>query len=245
MADAGDFAMQLENRLTGSDRARTARLEELVAAMEAHDEGIRTFEEVADPLYRTVIRPCVEQLAAHFPNATVEHFRTKTGFFSTGRFERSERFPATVTLTVGLECHPGDCDEYEAVYRLSVVPLLFDLDPVDHLSVELDTPELAVRCWVEGRLLAFLDVYLRIENDPNYHVGSIKQAPVCGMMLSAPMLPHRQTVGKKTYYFCLEGCLRRFQAEPSLFVPGTSIASVCSAPEQASPVASPRSDQNV
>ncbi len=42
--------------------------------------------------------------------------------------------------------------------------------------------------------------------------------PVCGMAVDPATTPYRHDRGGTTYYFCRDGCLSRFRAEPERFL---------------------------
>jgi YHS domain-containing protein len=44
--------------------------------------------------------------------------------------------------------------------------------------------------------------------------------PMCGMTVDRFKTPHRSVVGGRTYYFCGEGCKRRFDDDPVAAVQG-------------------------
>jgi P-type Cu+ transporter len=63
-----------------------------------------------------------------------------------------------------------------------------------------------------------------------FKAGSPATDPVCGMTVDAQTTPHRHDFQGRTYYFCSDGCRRRFAAEP-----GKYLASAAEAPGEAAP----------
>ena len=50
--------------------------------------------------------------------------------------------------------------------------------------------------------------------------------PVCGMQVDEAGGTRSVEYAGETYYFCSEGCLRRFDAEPDLFTAGTGVGNL-------------------
>lgn len=184
--------------------------------MQRRESSLAAFERMAGPLHTNMIGPAIERLAQHLPGSAVEHYRTVQGFFSTCRVDRSEAYPAFASVTIGLE-RGVDGPGTVATCQMSIVPMLISFEPVAQLALAAEPAEEAVAEWFASRLIRFLETYLRVGLDPNYQQGAIRKDPVCGMMVAASLLPHREQIGNQTYYFCSEACHRRFVTDPDLY----------------------------
>lgn len=71
--------------------------------MRERDGSHGRFEQVAEPIHRSIIIPAMDELAHGFTNARVEHFKMSVGFFSQCLFAHTPRFPATGKLMIGVE----------------------------------------------------------------------------------------------------------------------------------------------
>jgi YHS domain-containing protein len=72
--------------------------------------------------------------------------------------------------------------------------------------------------WVDDGICDFLDTYLRIEQGDGYTQESAITDPVCGMQIVKPLAAARTEYQGKTYYFCVEECRRKFEADPERYI---------------------------
>lgn len=216
MPDMSVFEQQIQDRFAVAGRGRADALARLASEMQLRESSAGAFERWAGPFHTTVIRPAIEQLAQHLPGGAVEHYRTASGFFSTCRVDRTEAYPAFASVTIGLERDSGGSGT-TATYQLSIIPMLISYEPVEQMALAAESSEELVTEWFTSRLLRFLETYLQVGLDPNYQQGAIRKDPVCGMMVAASLLPHREQIGAHTYYFCSDECHRRFVADSTLY----------------------------
>ncbi|MDX2057211.1 MAG: hypothetical protein SFV24_05365 [Gemmatimonadales bacterium] len=214
------FQQQIRDQFAAAAGSRSDELARLASEMQRREGRVAAFEQMAGPIHATVIGPSIDLLGRHLPGSAVEHYRTVQGFFSTCRVDRTEAYPAFGSVTIGIE-RDVDGPGAIATYRMSIIPLLVSLEPVEQLVLGVDALPEVVAGWFASRLLRFLETYLRIGLDPNYQQGAIRKDPVCGMMVAASLLPHREHIDKRTYYFCSETCRRRFVADPGLYTADT------------------------
>lgn len=219
MAHFEDFERQLGQKLATAEHARRQHARETEVAMAALEGDQATFTRLAGVLDRRVIQPRVRALAARFDGAHVEYGRTTpVGVHARCTFARTDRFPAAVTLTVGV-LHDRDKRVASVFYGVDIIPVLFQFEKGAHLDLPLDDAnETAAEAWVEEKLLAFLETYLRLEGDPNYQRANLHVDPVCGMQVSAGQVGHRSEHTGRTYYFCSQACHDKFVADPDFFV---------------------------
>jgi Cu+-exporting ATPase len=54
--------------------------------------------------------------------------------------------------------------------------------------------------------------------------GSVEKDPVCGMLVEIASAKFRHRLGDSTYYFCSQGCLDKFKADPDRYLNPSAIA---------------------
>jgi Cu+-exporting ATPase len=54
--------------------------------------------------------------------------------------------------------------------------------------------------------------------------GSVEKDPVCGMLVGIASAKFRHRLGDSTYYFCSQGCLDKFKADPDRYLNPSAIA---------------------
>ena len=211
------FAERLEHALSSVAQERLAEATALAAEMESADAELQRFTPLADAIHHLEIRPRLVALVSHFPNASVDHWLSTTGLDSHCAFARTERYPASVKLTLGI-AHDSGRHRSTLQYKLEIIPLLIQLEQTDELEIDLSSPDMAeVVDWIERKLQSFLDTYMRIESDPNYQRENQQVDPVCGMHVQAGRVAHRAEYSRHIYYFCSQDCHEQFTASPESF----------------------------
>lgn len=212
-----DFTARLRERLQAVEAERRAQAAAVEEAMRERHETEARLSAAIEPIHQRIVRSLVEILASQFDNATVEHLQLPRGFATRCRFAHTPRFPATATLSIGLEWDEDGQHAWLVAVR-DIIPLLMPFDGTDRFEVSLPAPdEAAIRPWVEQRIVAFVDAYLRVERHPDYHFGRVHTDPVCGMRVPSGLAVAVAEVEGTTYHFCSATCHSRFAAEPDRY----------------------------
>jgi YHS domain-containing protein len=217
MATLDELERRIKEKLAGSEEGRQAQRERLRNGMSELEARLARYTAVADRLIREVIRPRLERLAACFENARLpEGEGGRHGVVC--RFERTARFPATATLELGVT-RDGEGHSIEVRYSLDIQPVFFPFDREAHLIQPVDAlDEARVAAWVEDRIVGFVDAYLRLETLEPYQVENVVTDPVCGMRLNRTHAQAQTEYLGVKYCFCVEGCRRKFLAEPDRYL---------------------------
>lgn len=222
MSRLEQFAERLDRTMATLTEARLAEREVRAAEMDVSDAEAKRFEALADAIHHLEVRPRLEALVRHFPNASAEHWLSPSGIHSHCGFARTAQFPATVKLTIGIT-HDRMARRTTLQYKLSVIPLLFQFEAADELPIDLAAPDMAeIVDWIEAKLQLFLQTYLRIEADPNYQRENQHIDPVCGMHVQAGRAAYTSVHAHHTYFFCSQECADRFIAWPEFFTGSVS-----------------------
>jgi YHS domain-containing protein len=89
----------------------------------------------------------------------------------------------------------------------------------DELTIPLDeVNEEKVAAWVEGKLVEFVETYLRLETSNHYQERNLVTDPVCGMAVNKAFAPAQMTYRGQTYYFCIPECQARFAENPERYL---------------------------
>ena len=219
MSGSTDFSVQLREHLAASEAARADRLQINESTMREREVQLARYGQIASALHQAVVRPMIEELIAHFENATIEHYQTPLGISSACRFEPTDRFPARVRLLICVS--QDDRTGFSLTYDLEIIPLLFTYEKTDSYPIDAARPdEAALRDRLASWLLRFTETYLQLEIDPRYQEWRLHTDPVCGMRISGGTTAGTLERGKRRYYFCSEVCRQKFVAEPAFYVSG-------------------------
>jgi YHS domain-containing protein len=198
------------------DRARLRQnhVERIMQEWQArHDR----FTEVADRLMQTVIRPRVERLKAHFPNA-VPPEEVNTRHTCVYQFAHTAQFPATATLELGVT-RDGEARTLVMQHKLTILPMFFPFEGSDQLSMPLEMlDEDKIARWVDDKIVGFVETYLRLETADQYQTENTATDPVCGMQVSKTRPGATLEYASQTFYFCLDECRSRFAANPDRYL---------------------------
>jgi YHS domain-containing protein len=166
----------------------------------------------------SVIRPRFEKVTAFFPNATFPTAETKAQSQCSCRFEKTPDFPASTNLSFGVS---SDAEVKNAIitYDLEILPIYFQFQGHDQLLMAIGgIDDRCVAAWVESKLLALVDIYVRLQTMDQYQVENQVTDPVCAMRINRAAAVMSASYDGKTYYFCTESCHDRFAAEPGRYI---------------------------
>lgn len=163
---------------------------------------------VAKHKIETVIFPCMEKLTRHFDNSKVEVLHTAEDFSCVCEFAHKPRFPATVRLVIALL--PRNNESFTARYDLIILPVLMEYNRSSEEVFAFDCDDELLAGWVEGRILEFIDTYLRLETHPFYQKDNTVIDIVCGMRITSTSATSTVEKDGRTFYFCSELCKETF-----------------------------------
>jgi YHS domain-containing protein len=196
-------------------RLRQDHTQELMRAAEkAHAE----YTVIADRLMDSVIRPRMAAVKAQMDTVATGELECRRHACRL-RLVHTPRFPATVRLEAGVT-RDGDMRSLIVEYRLDILPVFFPFDGSDDLTFPMNEVEPEqVASWLDDKLVAFVEAYLRLEIERPYQEENRVSDPVCGMTVNRAEATARAEYGGKTYYFCIAECRDRFLANPERYVP--------------------------
>lgn len=211
-----EFSRQIEARLAAARREphwQPAQTAQFMAELEPRR---RQFEEIAPRLVNAIIRPRLQAVASRFPNAVPDKAdRSDRGAYW---FGYCERFPADAKVEIAVE-HDERIENLVVHYELYIMPVFLKFDPHDKLTLPLSAvEERAIADWVETKLLAFLDTYLRLDRGQEDFEDEVVVDAVCGMRLSRSSAGASMDYRGHPYYFCSEDCRQRFAKEPMKYI---------------------------
>jgi YHS domain-containing protein len=201
--------------LRGAEEQRNSRTLNLDDTMRQRAEAQKTFAMFAGELFDTEIVPRVHLIAERFPKTEVEHGSTARGMHVRCRFPRTDRYPASVLLSLGVLLDASQ-ETGSLTYHLEIVPMLASVEQSAHVEFPLAKPDTAALiAWVDDRLVAFLHRYLELETDAHYQLAVTD--PVCGMHLTPGAACASIVEHAHTWYFCSDTCRTQFEANREVY----------------------------
>lgn len=222
MRDIRPLEDRLDLLLTASTTEREARQLATRATMEVRDAEDAAFALAAARLQADVILPRIDAIARRFPQAVVDRLTTPDGMHVRCRFPRSEQYPATVTLTVGV-LHDHERGVASVFHSVDIVPMLGSFDRGAHLDLPMRAAERGdadgqAASFLEEALLQFVGHFLSLETDPQYQHASTTLDPVCRMAVSGATAAATAEHARTRYLFCSVACRDKFVVEPERYL---------------------------
>jgi YHS domain-containing protein len=219
-----DFENRIREKLAASGEGRRERRDGLAVEMNHLDERLMRFTAVGDRLMKAVIQPRVGKLLECLTDAPPPQVE-KTRHTLVCRFPHSARFPATAAVELSVT-RDGDAHNVAVEYDLHLLPAFVPVNAQAHLVMPLDAvDEAKVAAWVEERILAFLEAYLKVETVQQYQEENLVIDPVCGMRINKLNAASEVEYHGVKYFFCAEQCRLSFEEKPERYLaPGHAAA---------------------
>jgi YHS domain-containing protein len=173
---------------------------------------------VADLDLRFVI-PKLTELASMFPNARAPR---KEGLCDRVwvDFAPTPTYPAQARITVGMTLDPL-AEALRVTVSVVLVPVYLPYEREAWLDLRIESPDTkALEEFLDKRLVQFVKDYLRTgAPESPYHENDKVTDPVCQMSFPVSEAADSLQYKDRVYYFCVEGCRRRFETAPERYVP--------------------------
>jgi len=219
MSDLQSLEQQIQQRLKSveeKDRSQQVQLQTKMAEIEKRHAR---FDQLADELTANIICSRMKKLAGFFDNAELLERNEAGKHGCVCRFNHSARYPASVKLTLSV-AHDTEIENLLLVYDLEILPIFFKFEGHDQAAFSLADPnQEQIADWVNDKILAFVDTYLRLEQTDQYQQSSLVTDPVCGMRFRKSIASSQTAHSGHTYFFCSQGCHETFTADPQRYIP--------------------------
>jgi YHS domain-containing protein len=207
MSDLDQFARQIETRLSAARHEPAWQPAEVAQFMAEIESRRKAFEELAPRIVRSVIRPRMKTLASFFWNAELD--RTEHTDRCSCSFGYCERFPVSTSVEISVE-HDERIEALLLRYEVVMYPVFQKVETHDKLAVPIqDADESSITQWVEGKLLGFVETYLRIDKGEDSFEDEVAIDPVCNMRIGRSSAKAKKDYRGHLYYFCSDECRQR------------------------------------
>jgi YHS domain-containing protein len=189
---------------------------------------------VADLDLRFVI-PKLTELASMFPNAKAPR---KEGLCDRVwlDFAPTPTYPVQARVTVGMSPNPS-AETLRVTVSVVLVPVYLPYEREAWLDLRVESPDTKVlEEFLDKRLVQFVQDYLRtgIPESP-YHEDDKVTDPVCQMRFPVSEAADSLQYKDRVYYFCVEGCRKKFEVAPERYLPRVTTLKDLS-PQERSPL---------
>ena len=198
----------------GLDRRRRAT----VQSMEALDRRLKHIAYLTATLDLRVVIPKLTELASMFPHATAPKREGLCDRFSVDFLPTAE-YPAQARVSVGLAPLPT-AETLRVTFSVIMLPVHLQYESEARLDLAVENPDWGkLEAFLDEKILRFVRDYVRVR-DPGsaYHDEQKVTDPVCKMTFSVVEAATSFVWKDKTYYFCVDGCRRKFEAAPDRYL---------------------------
>ena len=208
----------IEALLDRSRKDREKRQQATERAMEEIDRRLRHIAFLVAGLDLRFVIPKLTELASMFPNAAPPR---KEGVCDRiwVDFRPTPTHPTQARITVGMAPDPA-AERLRVTVTVTIVPVFLQYDREAWLDLLVENPDTkGLEEFLDKRIMQFVKDYLRT-GDPEspYHEDDKVTDPVCQMTFSVAEAAATAVHKDKTYYFCVEGCRRKFEATPERYI---------------------------
>jgi YHS domain-containing protein len=173
---------------------------------------------VADLDLRIVI-PRLTELASMFANAKPPR---KEGLCDRVwvDFAPTPAYPVQARLTVGMAPNPS-AEMLRVSVSVVLVPVYLPYEREAWIDLRVESPDTkALEEFLDKRLVQFAKDYLRTATPESpYHEHDKVTDPVCQMTFPISEAADSMEYKDHVYYFCVEGCRRKFVTAPERYLP--------------------------
>ncbi len=203
----------LEQARRGSEKRRLAT----ERTMEEIDRRLKHIAYLVADLDLRIVIPKLRELAAMFPNAKEPR---KQGFCDRVwvDFTPTPAYPLEARVTIGMVPSPS-AEKLRVTVSVVIVPVFLSYEREAWLDLEVGNPDTrSLEEFLDKRLVQFIKDYLKAgEPESPCHDENTVTDPVCQMTFSVAEAATSVTYKDRTYYFCVEGCRRKFEATPERY----------------------------
>ena len=203
-----------------------AKREEHIHAREDLMEQIGTrqlhFENVANDLIASVVRPRIEVMANAFGHAG-SVVALDGGHGLAVPFAHTDEFPAHARVEVNIS-HDQTCEHAWCGFTATIIPILMEYERDRRLDLDLGAPDRhRLMTFIDERIEAFVVSYLSLrDSESMYQRDQSVTDPVCGMSFRRADAHSFLDHAGLRVFFCAEACRQQFEAAPERYGAGKS-----------------------
>jgi hypothetical protein len=168
MQDLDELENEIRVKLTLATERRQSEQESSARNLEEREARRAAYQSTARQLMESVIRPRLERVIAYFPNALLSPAEADTDSQWCCRFQKTPEFPASTKLSFLVS---PDTEFANAIvtYDLEILPIFFQFPGHDQIVAPIEGVFAdRITAWVDAKLLAFVDTYLKLQTVTQY-----------------------------------------------------------------------------
>ncbi|MBI1849242.1 MAG: YHS domain-containing protein [Planctomycetes bacterium] len=218
MSNQEELRRRLQKLLDDARRERDRRRQVTQVEMAEFERRLKRYQEAVRVWVDQAVLPRLKTLTGLFANSASPVVCQPSDHVSV-LFHANEEIPVDARIEVGF-IHDPAIEHVTVVFKVSIIPILIDYE--GEASIELGVDPNAARTlenFLDARIERFVSDYLRLQDpDSPYQRDLLVTDPVCGMTIQRAESVGSVEFDGRTYYFCVQACRDRFEANPQAFV---------------------------
>lgn len=209
---------QIGALLAGSLSDQSARKRVTERKMEEIDRRLRHIAYLVADLDLRFVIPKLTELASMFPHGAAPR---KEGLCDRiwVDFPPTQAYPTQARVSVAMTPDPA-AEKLRVTVSVMILPVYLPYEREAWLDLLVENPDTKkLEEFLDKRIVQFVQDYLRVRDPQSpYHEDTQVTDPVCQMTFPAVEAATSIKYKERTYYFCIEGCRRKFEATPERYI---------------------------
>lgn len=212
------LSAQIASLLKDAESTQAKRRRITEKTMEEVDRRLKHIAYLVADLDLRFVIPKLRELGAMFPNAAEPRKHGVCDLISLD-FLPNDEYPAQARICVGMTPSPS-ADNLRVTVSVVMLPVHLPYEREGWIDLDVRNPDSRrFEKFLDARFVQFVKDYLHVRDPESpYHEDQKVTDPVCQMTFSIVEAACSTTLNDKTYYFCVDGCRRRFEATPERYV---------------------------
>lgn len=217
MSDTERLLKRIDGEVAKSEAQRETARRHLGQRMEEIDQATREFNEVAERLTQSVVRPRMSVLADRFENAELVPTTPGQPFQTLCRFRFTERLVGPGLFGLSIDHDDETPTRIRIDSRIRFFPEFLHSNDCRSYDFERPVNDRVVGEWVDDRIVDCVDTMLQLTEAVHGRDEYVVRDPVCGMHFPKAYAAAEEQFDGVFYYFCTEHCREEFAANPAGF----------------------------
>jgi len=216
-AAAADFSAKLEQAFKSVDQ-QVAELR-AKAGQRAVELGSRfaKFESVRAQISEQILAPRMEVIAKKCGAPSVAKKESRGHVVGNVTFPRSDDRQALIQITFAASVD-DDVKTLLLDYELTIIPVFMKFEKNSRLEQPLDNVDMdAVARWIDGRLLAFVETWLKMPFVQQYQGENLVTDPVLNARFNRKLAAATRKHGDLTLHFATKESAAEFDKDPKKY----------------------------
>ncbi len=217
-AASQSLSSRISALLQHAQKAELSRRQATQRVMDGVDRHLKHVAYLIADLNLRYVIPKLKELGSMFPHSMGPRKQGVCDSISID-FLPTDEYPAQARVSVGMMPLPS-AERLRITFSVLMLPVHLPYEHESSLELLVQNPDgESFGAFLDTRILQFVKDYLRVRDPESpYHDEQKVIDPVCQMSFSVAAAAGSSVYKDRTYYFCVDSCLRKFELAPEKYV---------------------------